>query len=105
MPPCSETRSPRAMLVRFLDQRCSQHRSGRSHDRAGADDHRFYSEPRLLSVTVALSVGFIFGSLSAQYAALVRRQMRFGLLTAVQLTSFVVAVTAAIAVAAIGGNN
>jgi len=38
---------------------------------------RFYHEPRLTSLTVALSINFIFSGLAAQHQALLRRQMQF----------------------------
>ena len=37
----------------------------------------FYDEPRLLWITLAISSTFIFGGLSIQHQALLRRQMRF----------------------------
>jgi PST family polysaccharide transporter len=37
----------------------------------------FYREPRLRLITVASAVGFLFGGLTVQHEALLRRQMRF----------------------------
>ena len=39
-----------------------------------------YGEPRLTLITVGYAAGFIFGGLSVQHEALLRRQMRFGAL-------------------------
>ncbi len=43
---------------------------------------RFYDEPLLAWITVALAAGFVFGGFTVQHQALLRRQMRFGLLAA-----------------------
>lgn len=45
----------------------------------------FYREPRLLRITIALSVGFIFAGFTTQHIALLRRQMRFGAIAAVNI--------------------
>ena len=37
----------------------------------------FYHEPRLVAITLALSINFIFGGLTAQHQALLRRHMQF----------------------------
>ena len=56
----------------------------------------FYREPRLVLVTVVLSAGFLFGGLTIQHQALLRRQMSFVRLAGVQLCS--VALGAAIGI-------
>jgi PST family polysaccharide transporter len=56
----------------------------------------FYGEPRLLAVTAALSLGFVFGGLTVQHQALIRRQMRFGVLASVEITAIVSGIIAAI---------
>ncbi len=53
----------------------------------------FYKEPRVLRVTIAISAGFLFGSLSTQHLALLKRNMRFSL---VGLNEFIAAAAAAI---------
>lgn len=40
----------------------------------------FYREPRLTGITCALAVSFVFGGLTVQHKALMRRQLRFRLL-------------------------
>jgi len=47
----------------------------------------FYGEPRLVPIAVALGFGFIVLGLATQHRALLRRNMRFGVLTAVDLAS------------------
>ncbi|TKJ38342.1 MAG: lipopolysaccharide biosynthesis protein [Planctomycetes bacterium B3_Pla] len=56
----------------------------------------FYNEPRLTWITLALAGAFIFGGLTVQHQALLRRQMHFGILAAVEITSMTVSILAAI---------
>ncbi|MCK4787550.1 MAG: lipopolysaccharide biosynthesis protein [Desulfobacteraceae bacterium] len=56
----------------------------------------FYSEPRLLWVTLASSIAFIFGGLTVQHQALLRRQMRFGALAGIDIIAMAVGVSTAI---------
>ena len=51
---------------------------------------RFYGEPRLAYITMALAAGFVFGGFTVQHQALLRRQMRFGLLAASSIIAAVV---------------
>jgi PST family polysaccharide transporter len=48
---------------------------------------RFYREPRLTLITIVFAGSFIFGGLTAQHEALLRRQMRFGALAAAEIIS------------------
>jgi len=57
----------------------------------------FYGEPRLKAVTIALAVTFLLGGLSIQHQALLRRQMRFGVLAVVQVGSVLAAAVLAVA--------
>jgi len=41
---------------------------------------RFYGEPRLTNITIALACGFLVSGFSVQHQALLRRRMRFGIL-------------------------
>lgn len=41
---------------------------------------RFYGEPRLTNITIALASGFLVSGFSVQHLALLRRRMRFGIL-------------------------
>jgi len=56
----------------------------------------FYGEPRLTWITLALAGAFIFGGLTVQHQALLRRQMRFGSLALIQIISMSVGILTAI---------
>lgn len=56
----------------------------------------FYGKPQLIWVTLALAGTFIFGGLTIQHQALLRRQMRFVVLSAIEVTSVSLGITAAI---------
>ena len=62
----------------------------------------FYGEPQLVWVTLALAGAFIFGGLTVQHQALLRRQMRFGSLGLIQIVSMLVGVITAIIAAFYG---
>ena len=47
----------------------------------------FYSEPRLVMITILTAVGFIFGGLAVQHEALLKRQMRFYALSVIAFVS------------------
>lgn len=63
---------------------------------------RFYGEPRLTLITIAIGCTFIFGGLVAQHTALMRRQMRFRALAVIEIVSMAAAIAAAI-LAALSG--
>ena len=52
---------------------------------------RFYGEPRLTSITIALACGFLVSGFSVQHQALLRRRMRFGILAANDVFSITLA--------------
>ncbi len=56
----------------------------------------FYGEPRLTWITLALASCIIFGGLTIQHQALLRRQMRFGILAIIDIVSISVSIFAAI---------
>jgi len=56
----------------------------------------FYGEPRLALITIALASGIFFGGLTIQHQALLRRQMRFGILAAIDIVSISIGIFAAI---------
>lgn len=58
---------------------------------------RFYGEPRLTAITLALAVGILLGGLTVQHQALLSRQMRFKALVVIDIASQ----SAGIAVAAV----
>lgn len=61
-----------------------------------------YEDARFVPMTVALSAGFLFGAAGAQHRALLRRQMRIGVLSLVEVASFALGVVAAVAAALAG---
>jgi len=59
----------------------------------------FYGETKLIAVTMALSLPILFGALSIQHEALLRRQMRFKALAGVQFAATLFSVVLAIVLA------
>jgi PST family polysaccharide transporter len=59
----------------------------------------FYGEPRLTLITIGFAAGFLFGGLTVQHEALLRRQMRFGALASIEIISIVVGLIVAITLA------
>lgn len=59
----------------------------------------FYHEPRLTRITIVFALSLIFGGLTAQHEAILRRQMRFTALAAVELSSLAVSIAVAIVLA------
>jgi PST family polysaccharide transporter len=47
----------------------------------------FYREPRLVGITLALSITFLFTTSTVQHMALLRRQMRFKMIALIQVSS------------------
>ncbi|HEX3002987.1 MAG TPA: lipopolysaccharide biosynthesis protein [Angustibacter sp.] len=64
----------------------------------------FYGQPELVPLTLVLSTMFLVNGLSAQHQAVLTRQMRFGLLSAIDVLGLFLGVVAAIVIAAMGGN-
>jgi len=62
----------------------------------------FYAKPQLLSLAIVMAVSFLFGGLTVQHQALLRRQMRFRALAAIKVTSFLAGVTVGILCALAG---
>lgn len=62
----------------------------------------FYSEPRLVSVTMVLASMFVIRGVSVQHNAMLRRHMRFGAIGIVQVTATTIGVTAGILAADFG---
>ncbi|WP_158264987.1 lipopolysaccharide biosynthesis protein [Blastopirellula marina] len=56
----------------------------------------FYGEPRLLSVTLALSCTTVFGAIAVQHQAILRRNMHFGRLMAIDLLSLIAGIAVAV---------
>lgn len=55
-----------------------------------------YQEPRLVWVTIALALGALFGGLTVQHQALLRRQMKFGILATIEVLSMSMGILAAL---------
>jgi len=62
----------------------------------------FYSEPRLVGITLAISGTFVFAGLTVQHQALLRRQMQFKKLAVLEVASMVFGVATAITMAFLG---
>jgi len=50
----------------------------------------FYSEPRLILITIVTATGFLFGGLAVQHEALLKRQMRFYALSVIAFASMMI---------------
>ncbi len=61
-----------------------------------------FGEPRLASIMLVLSAGFVFIGFGSQHRALLRRQMRFTRLVVVDLFSLLVGATVALVLARLG---
>jgi len=59
----------------------------------------FYSEPRLVLITMVTATGFIFGGLAVQHEALLKRQMRFYALSVIAFLSMMIGYAVGIALA------
>lgn len=62
----------------------------------------FYHEPRLLWVTIVIGAGFVLSGAAAQHRALLMREMRFALLTMIDIGSLFVGVALGIGMAGAG---
>lgn len=62
----------------------------------------FYHEPRLIWVTVALSVNFLLGGLTVQHQALLKRQMRFEAIAMLDSIAVVVWIATGVSMALLG---
>jgi O-antigen/teichoic acid export membrane protein len=63
---------------------------------------RFYHEPRLVSVTIALSTGFLFNALGIQHSAMLQREMRFAVLSTIDVVALMLSVATGIGMAIAG---
>ena len=64
----------------------------------------FYKEPRLEGITLALAINFIFGGLTVQHQALLKRQMQFTSLAKIEIVSMFAGVLTAVISAYYGLN-
>jgi O-antigen/teichoic acid export membrane protein len=63
---------------------------------------RFYHEPRLTVVTAVLAAGFLINSAAAQHIATLYRQLRFGVMSGIDVVSLFVGIIVGIAMAYTG---
>ncbi|MEJ2239585.1 MAG: lipopolysaccharide biosynthesis protein [Gemmatimonadales bacterium] len=63
----------------------------------------FYSESRLVPLTIFLASTFMISGLGVQHQALLRRQMRYGVLAAIEILALICGIVLAIATAMRGG--
>lgn len=63
---------------------------------------RFYHEPRLLWVTVALASGFLINAAGVQHSALLQRELRFTALAIIQIVALAVSTVLGIGAALVG---
>jgi O-antigen/teichoic acid export membrane protein len=63
---------------------------------------KFYDEPRLFWITIVAGLIFLLSGLAVQHQALLRRQMRFTMLAAIDTSAFALGVTLAIITARLG---
>jgi O-antigen/teichoic acid export membrane protein len=62
----------------------------------------FYREPRLVDITLVLSINFLLASSAAQHVALLNRQMRFGVIATIDVVSLLTAYLTGIGMALMG---
>jgi O-antigen/teichoic acid export membrane protein len=62
----------------------------------------FYHEPRLLPVTLVLATGFLFNALGIQHSARLQRNMRFTVLSSIDILSLILSIAVGIGMAALG---
>jgi O-antigen/teichoic acid export membrane protein len=62
----------------------------------------FYHEPRLLSITAAMAIGFLLNGAGVQHSALLQRQMRFSALAGIDCFSLITGTAVAIGMARAG---
>ena len=63
---------------------------------------RFYDEPRLLEITLALASGFLLNGAAVQHRALLQRRMRFGALAVIDTSALVLSIAIAVTMAVTG---
>lgn len=63
---------------------------------------RFYHEPRLFWVTIALATGFLINAAGVQHSALLQRELRFTALAVIQIIALAVSTALGIAAALLG---
>ena len=64
---------------------------------------RFYGEPRLFLITIALGTAFLFNGAAAQHRATLQRSMRFGALAVIENSALLFGIAVAVGTALEGG--
>jgi PST family polysaccharide transporter len=59
----------------------------------------FYHEPRLVSITSVVAIGFVVTSAGVQHGVLLQRQMRFGVSVLIEIISLLISTSVAVAMA------
>ena len=65
--------------------------------------NRLYGETELVGITIAMAVGVFSLCVTSQHLSLLKRQMRFGILTAIEVVALGLGAVSSIAVALVGG--
>lgn len=60
---------------------------------------RFYHEPRLFGVTIALASGFLFNAAGVQHTSILERQMRFTTVSVIEIVSLLISIIVGIVMA------
>ncbi len=63
---------------------------------------RFFHEPRLLWVTIAMAPCFLLGALSVQHMAILQRELRYVTIAAIELVALVVSISVGVGMALAG---
>ena len=63
---------------------------------------KFYKEPRLVAITIALAFAFIFSGITVQHQALLHRMMKFSALAIIEVVSILLSIIVAIILALYG---
>ena len=63
---------------------------------------RFFNEPRLISITIAIATSFLWSGLTIQHQAILRRQMKYTAIGGIQIGSIALSVAIAIILAVEG---
>ena len=63
---------------------------------------KFYHEPRLFGVTIAMAAGFVLNAAGVQHSAILQRQLRYVAVTAIELSALLASIVVGIGMALAG---
>ena len=63
---------------------------------------KFYHEPRLFGVTIAMAAGFVLNAAGVQHSAILQRQLRYVGVTAIELSALLASIVVGIGMALAG---